>query len=343
MIDYRQQIDPAIQAVVIHSPTSFSWFGKPSERLAPAVRRALTPTTGRSFLIYQLQTRLYEDFYCSGVAAPSRPERSEIPVSGRTPFVEALSEANTGGGCWEDGWIVRAVTADEVAVTHGGLTVRARPADCATADGAPPAPGLAVRLRFPKELLGISPGFYMALGDEQPGEEAGGIVRLYWHLDQVSAIPFVREATTALNRAGVPFKLKVLNDPARFDRCDAGVLYANRCDSGAVAATLGRVYRTLAGDLAPGTPAFTRPLAPGVGFAEDPGGEESFGQHRCRLLAEGLVRAHERGERSPDGRWRVVAECFAEDGLRPDRPFLNAASGADGDALEAALARFGGG
>ena len=38
-------------------------------------------------------------------------------------------------------------------------------------------------------------------------------------------------------------------------------------------------------------PAFTKHLAPGLGFAEDPGTiRDSFGTHRCRLLAEGTLR-----------------------------------------------------
>jgi hypothetical protein len=53
----------------------------------------------------------------------------------------------------------------------------------------------------------------------------------------------------------------------------------------------------------------------------DPGGEESFGQHRCRLLADGIIRAYERNARSLDERLAAVAERFAEDGVRLDRPY----------------------
>ncbi len=39
--------------------------------------------------------------------------------------------------------------------------------------------------------------------------------------------------------------------------------------------------------LRPASPALTKPLAPGLALAEDPGaGTESFGMNRCRLLAE---------------------------------------------------------
>jgi HopA1 effector protein family len=59
----------------------------------------------------------------------------------------------------------------------------------------------------------------------------------------------------------------------------------------AVVNLLGRIYPLIAPFLKPGTPVFTKPLAPGIGLAEDPGQAESFGQHRCRLLADGMIGA----------------------------------------------------
>ena len=69
-------------------------------------------------------------------------------------------------------------------------------------------------------------------------------------------------------------------------------------------------------------PVFTKTLAPGLGVAEDPGYTESFGQHRCRLLAEGLVRGHEQRIHNLEDRLRVVSDCFRAEGLDLDPPFL---------------------
>ena len=49
-------------------------------------------------------------------------------------------------------------------------------------------------------------------------------------------------------------------------------------------------------------PMLTRRLAAGSAVAEDPGGGESFGTHRCALLAEGILRAHESGAKSSGDR-----------------------------------------
>ena len=68
-------------------------------------------------------------------------------------------------------------------------------------------------------------------------------------------------------------------------------------------------------------PALTKRLAPGLGFAEDPGGDESFGQYRCRQLAEGIVRAYEHRARRIHDRLAVVSARFAEDGVDLDEPY----------------------
>src|SRR5262249_38576020 len=160
-------------------------------------------------------------FYRHGIAGPSRPDAAHVPVVGRTPFVEALSAANCGNGCWEPGWEVAAVRDAEVIVRRDGLTLWVRPQDCLLPESGEITPGCRVSLRFPKELLGISPGFYLVQGDQpltrDPGET---LVRFYWNLTPEGAAPFVRSATARLNGAGVPFNLKVLSDPAQYVRCD---------------------------------------------------------------------------------------------------------------------------
>ena len=136
-------------------------------------------------------------------------------------------------------------------------------------------------------------------------------------------MPFLHAVTTRLNRSELPFSIKVLDDPSRFTRCDAAVLYVEKETYLEVVNQLCAVYREVAHFLKPETPVFTKSLAPGVGLAEDPGRSESFGQHRCRLLAEGAVRCHEQGVRSLEMRLRVVAGCFEEEGVSLGTPYLN--------------------
>ena len=66
-----QRIQHAVEAVTIRSATSFSWFGDLSPSLSVGARRAMTGATMREYLCYQLQMRLYSDFYCRG--SPLQP------------------------------------------------------------------------------------------------------------------------------------------------------------------------------------------------------------------------------------------------------------------------------
>ena len=184
-------------------------------------------------------------------------------------------------------------------------------------------PGAAVGVRLPKELPELSPGFYTVVSDTAEPEPPGSIVRVYWHVTRAGASTLVAALTARLNGEGVPFRLKVADHPLRLARCDAAVLYlrgrrlprprAGRC---------GTSRRRWRRRLQPRIPAFTLELAPGVGLAEEDGDSESFGVRRCALLADGIVRAHERGVTDPAERLAAVAERFAEDGVRIDAPYL---------------------
>jgi HopA1 effector protein family len=327
MNDYFNQVKAAIQATLFHSSTTYSWFGKRSLQLPATIKRALTPETARNYLLYSLQSQLYSDFYCRGFAAPTKQEAIVIPRRGMTPFVEALSAANCGGGYWEDNWEVCMIGEGEMVVYKGGLELWVRPEDCLVPDGTTVVRGTRLSLHFPKEFLGISPGFYMILSDKQLArDDSQPLIRLYWNLRAEGAVPFVRSVTSLLNRAHLPFKLKVLRDPVLFTRCDAAVIYMLKRDYDVAAETLSRVYSEVVTNLRQGIPVFTKLLAPGIGLAEDPGEEESFGLHRCRLLGDGMIRAFEHGKKSVEERLQIVIDRFTEDDISLEKPFLNPGS-----------------
>jgi hypothetical protein len=326
---YYHHVEAVLRATRFLSPTSYSWFGKQLQPLPRMTKRALNGKTARDYLLFTLQSQLYSDFYVQGVAAPAQREPAEA-LTDQTAFVDELSAANCGTGHWEDGWAVHAAGESEIIVRRGRLKLWVRPQDCLVPRGTPVAPGLPVSLRFPNELLNLSPGYYLVLSDQPFSQrDSSPLVRWYWNLTAAGAVPFLRQATARLNEAGLPFKLKVVNDSRRFTRCDSGVLYTLKSDRKAVAEVLAEVYANVANGLRRQTPVFTKQLAPGVGLAEDPVQRESFGQHRCGLLADGMIRAYERGKRSLQDRLAVVIERFAEDGISLETPFLNPGSDDD--------------
>jgi hypothetical protein len=201
MSDYREHVRVALEAITVHSQTSYSWFGQLSSRLPAKVRRMLSPQDARSYLLYDLSSRLYNCFYVKGAAITSKIDDDPLLPTGLTPFVAALSTANSGSGCLEDGWSVRAIENGSVTLMHGDLVVWVRPHECLLTEGGSIAPGMTVHLRLPKELLGMSPGFYMVLGDKalRPDSEQT-LIRVYWNIRGESAVSFVGIASKLLNQ-----------------------------------------------------------------------------------------------------------------------------------------------
>jgi hypothetical protein len=181
-------------------------------------------------------------------------------------------------------------------------------------------PGTEVAIRAPKEHVWLAPGFYTALSDTVV-VAGSSVLRVYWHVTATGAPALMRALATRLNASATPFRFKVADHPARFDRCDAAVLYLPDARAEDVRGTLLAVAAELAPHLRPAVPAFTLELAPGVGLAEHDGGPLSFGTTRCRLLAEAIVRAHTLGIATAGERVGVAAERFARAGIAIDAPY----------------------
>ncbi len=344
--EYLRQLEDAVGATAIHSATSYSWMGVRSPRLPPKLRRALTPTTARAYLRFALQTRLYRSFYRLGRVAPNNDKKPRRSLDGRTPFVDSLSSANRGHGFVEDGWVVRQIDDTTAVVERHGLSLWAPIDECIVAAGNRIAVGESVGLSHPKELPAYSPGFYSAFGDRPfPAASPTPVVRLYWNLTREGAVPFVEIVSERLNDARLSFRFKVLSDPDAYVRCDAAVIYLPADGYRDAAPIIEQIYAHIAQNLRPETPVFTKPLAPGLGLAEDPPGGHSFGMHRCGLVADGLINAYSEAATSLGERTERVITRFEEAGIDIDSPFLNpgAKDSYDGLGGEARLLDGGGG
>ena len=308
-----------LDALVVDPPHSYCWLGQ----------RFRTPDAAGA-LVDALADRLYGDFYVTGAPAPPvhAPERPRGPWPSADVF--ALRHANTGRGSPQSGWVVDATDADVVIIRRPGLLrLHAHRHEVRTRSW-PPAIGDEVVLIRPPETLGRPAGFYTAFGDAGEGTGADALDRFYWNVRPSGRASLIAVLTGTLNRAALPFRLKVLNDRGTL-RCDAAVLYAASDLRPAVAQLLGGVWPEVAGLLDDAVPALALRLGPGLAFAEDPGGDESFGTHRCRLLAEALVSASGRGAASSSERTTAIAQVFSEAGLSLEHPHLRPGSRSDRD------------
>jgi hypothetical protein len=291
------------------------------------VRRALTPTTARAYLRFALQARLYQSFYRLGRPEPNDGKPPKRSLDGRTPFIDSLSAANQGHGFAEDGWVIRQIHDTRAIVERHGLKIRVRIDECLVPADTRITAGTSVSLPHPKELPAYSPGFYSAFADRPIRTSSTvPVIRLYWNLTSEGAVPFVQAVSERLNHKRLPFRFKVLSDPDSYDRCDTAVIYIPMDGYAQAAPILEQIHEHIAPVLHSATPVFTKPLAPGLGLAEDPPGGQSFGMHRCGLVADGLIVAYYEAASSLEERVEQVIDRFAEAGIKIESPFLNPGS-----------------
>ena len=310
-------IAQALAALEIRSPTSHTWMGA-LVGLPEAIVRLADPDGVRRALVVSACSTLYECFYTPGAPRPARPDGGGRLGVDR-PLSHELDGANGGDACLEPGWRIVGEEDDRRVVQRGGL--RLWVAVDEVEGGA--RIGDAVSVRLPAGLPAYSPGFYVARGDRGFSAAAPRVLdRFYLDLRPEGAVPFIREATRRLNDAGLAFAAKVVDDPAGFDRRDSAVLAFERCDRVRGLAGAEEVRSAVAGFVGGSTPAMTLRMAPGLAFAEDPGDGESFGWHRCLLVADAAVTAAQRHITAPGRRLEVVRERFARAGISLDAPHL---------------------
>ncbi|MGE4030488.1 MAG: T3SS effector HopA1 family protein [Thermoleophilia bacterium] len=308
----RAAIRAVLDALVVDGPATYCWLGQ----------RYVAGGGAPGALVDAVAERLYWDFHCPGVPAPSiRSPRDREGWSG---------EPGEGGRSPSSGWSLVGVEDGELVVERDGLHLRARRDDVV---GAPDdlAPGAAVAVLVPSATPGTPGGFRTHLGEHGDGAEPGTPVdRHYWNARAEGREALAQALVPAMDEAGIPFRFKVLND-RMVRRRDAGVLYTRGADREAVTAVLRAVLPGVARWLRDGTPPFTLARAPGVGFAEDPPGDLSFGEHRTRLLADALTRPAAWEPAGAAAREALVMRGLAAAGLEPGRMHANPGAGPAGD------------
>jgi HopA1 effector protein family len=301
-------------------------------RTLPGVAAGSLPTRtpDGNVLVTQLQALFYEHCYCRPFEGAAT-DHLVLP-SPSDDLAPSLTAANPSRDHWDAGWQVKQnLPNGQIVAAKGALTRMAWPGEFHShgPPGTPVQPGAEISLFAARESLQMQPGFYFAFGEILADQQEDyGIVRFYWNISAHGAPRLVGALTAALNRFAIPFRFKCLRMPALFDRSDSAVLFVARRYYRIVTMLLPEIYAAVRNELEPAVPLFSKRLADGLGFAEDPQTGESFGMNRCRLMAEAVCRAHGHGQESAQARLSEIAAIFAAAGLSLERPYLRA-DGAD--------------
>jgi hypothetical protein len=168
--------------------------------------------------------------------------------------------------------------------------------------------------------------FYFVFGETLTENQPGWVVRFYFNIHPKGSPHLIAALCRAFNRYGIPFEFKCLNRPDLYTRTDAAVLYLDNRYYTIGLALLGGIYRELQAYFQAACPLFTRKIAPGFGFAENPlNPQESFGTSRSRLIARSLAAAFNEG--LDKQLWKEsVLSAIGRDGYELQTFYLNPGS-----------------
>jgi hypothetical protein len=328
-VGLEAELAAALGAFNILTPFSFSFMGEPTidaGSVSTATGWTGTPAEAspEQLLTRAIAASLYERCYAHRLG--EAPPQTDHPPVEDADFTHRFAAANASRERWDPDWMIYQFGANgQVFVRKGERERMAMPGAFISeiVFGQALQIGASVRLRAPREGIGLQPGYYFAFGETlDEAAEQLDLIRFYFHCAAENAVALFAALTSALNRFQVPFQLKAPVSPALYSRTDAVVLY--------VAARFFAITAQIVSSLeqrelfSPSTPLFTKQLWPGIGVAAEPGTGESFGSHRCRLCAEGIVDAWGEGKQDASARLAAAVARFAMAGLDITRPYLGA-------------------
>jgi hypothetical protein len=268
---------------------------------------------------HELADRIYTSWYAAPLTSADAP--ADLPDD----LASMFRAAHAGGDRWDSGWLVeQAVPGGGVAVARG--TERRVLDRCDYLDPARPGivAGLGATVLAParRDFLDVTAGWwYTHHAGWALDAPDGRLVRAYWNVGADAAALLVQHVSSRLLDSDVRWMLKCAVQRESYTRADVAILFLPSDELELLQSVVDEVREAIAPVLRAGTPPLTLRVGRGVAVADDPGTGESFGEHRCRLIAEGILAAPSR-ERQP----AAIAERFLEEGVPPDRPYVAAAA-----------------
>ena len=267
----------------------------------------------------KLAVVLYNRCYTESILDPPSGETSNEDLT------EALAATNRRPASWDEGWTIdQMLEGGRILARKGGAARAFLPGEYLThrGIGSGPEAGARVSIFAPPGSSDLQDGFYYAFAETvSQYDEGERTLRFYWNVTREGAPRLTEAITRAFNRFQIPFRFKCLARSSAYPRRDAAVLYLDARYYPIAALVAESIYTEVQHVLGPGTPLFTKRLADGLAFAEDPGG--SFGENRTKILAAAMVAT--RGM-PVEERIAELGRQFEQRGLSLDRPWLNPGS-----------------
>ena len=266
----------------------------------------------------QLTGFLYAQWY----SAVDEKEESGVML-GRNDLTSALRASVASASRFQPGWVVTQSAHDGSCVAANQKQSRElRPGDYAnlSRSGLPVAPGDAVAVTECVQWIDPELGFWYL--QSAAGSPLDPLARLYWSTrhDQIGFV--LHELTAVIDSQNIRYSLKCPFRSADYARVDSLIVYIEREEWPRLQPIVERVAALLKPNLRDVRPPLTRAIAPGVGFAENPGEKESFGENRCRALAPAVRSLSENKAASTEEALGRLISALVAARIDPERPWL---------------------
>jgi hypothetical protein len=152
-----------------------------------------------------------------------------------------------------------------------------------------------VTITFPCQYPNISNGFFVFQSEYERDAAHTNTVLIYFNLKPSKAVIFSQLLLEKLYANNIAFEYKVFKYIKTTQRMDTGVLYFNTDEYDHIIQLLYPLFKASSECFNTANSIFHYKLFPGIGLAEEPLFEnsikrESYGTHRCRLLAEAIYK-----------------------------------------------------
>jgi hypothetical protein len=279
------------------------------------------------YLQASLQQFIFDN-YCSLVINSDKVKISQW--SSKNEFLHELSHHNDGHGqgYYQFGWLIVGETETGLLqAKKDGLTLHIQRERHLREEERSAKIGDIVAVKMPPEKA--EHDFYVAVGtagsiDSLDLETDAQIVDIYLNLSSADgALLLMESLTKELNTREISFHFKVLYRPEDYIYCDTARLSFVKKDYNPVQSIIDTIYQTHQAHFQPETLLFTKYLAPGLSVGERPNLKTDLTQHRCQLIAEGLITAWQNEQTSPVDKYKFISDRFQHENISLKQPYLN--------------------
>lgn len=338
----EQMLQDLVQQIQIRSDSAYHpHYALPLAEQLQSDRLQQLPTEVRQqYVRVQLRNLLYdlyfsgelrmtggqEDFASTGAIENTIKKNIENNAVGglNVEFFDQIQRSNNGTGYWDGGWQVCQQINGRYAVQKEELTIFIEPHLHLREERRSPHIGDLVEILLPNHRM--SGNFYVAVGNAGTASDDRPTLEICFHVSPIGALALMRHLTVELNRQHIPFSLKMISDGEEDGRYDAATLYLERHFYVVLRPILKIFYTENRSHFYSAVPLMMKPIAPGIGLAEEPE-EETFGIHRCQIIADALLEIEEQQINQPQNiaerRLAAIAQRFLEQGINWRYPYLN--------------------